>query len=288
MQTWPNFFIVGAPRAGTTSIFEFLKQTKGVFMPSRKELHYFSNIKREYLSPPPIRDKKKYLALFDKAKDYVAIGEASPSYLWDPESPKLIHETIPNAKIIIILRDPVERAYSQFLLRVSGGKTYSFSEAIKLAIDSPENYYNSLIIDGGWYYEQVKRYLDTFGTSNVKVIIFEEFVKNTTKIIMEILELLEVDSQPPKSVELIHNYLTIPRGKIARSILNNKMIRKIGRELLSETTNEIMVKKILGTKIVKSKMTNQDRKFLEKLYLDDVKKLEKILGRKSLWPLAEN
>jgi len=163
MEKWPNFLIVGAPRAGTTSLHNFLKRTEGVFMSPRKEPHYFSSIESSYLYPPPIRDKKQYLALFNKIKGEKAVGEASTSYLWDPNAPKLIHEVIPNAKIIVSLRDPVERAYSHYLLRLSyGRKTYSFSEAIREALKPNVDYYTGIIVRGGWYHKEVKRYLSFF------------------------------------------------------------------------------------------------------------------------------
>jgi len=99
MEHWPNFFIVGAPRAGTTSLYEFLKRTKGVFMPSYKEPHYFSvTIDRSLINRKPIRDKKKYLQLFKKVNNEKAVGEASTSYLWDTEAPKLIYKKKPKLK----------------------------------------------------------------------------------------------------------------------------------------------------------------------------------------------
>ena len=110
METWPNFFIVGAPKSGTTSLYEYLKQIPQVYMSPVKEPHYFSkSIVPDNHFLKPIRDKKKYLNLFEGAKNEIAIGEASPTYLADPEAPKLIHELVPNAHIIIILRDPIER-----------------------------------------------------------------------------------------------------------------------------------------------------------------------------------
>jgi len=121
LEKWPNFFIVGVPRAATTSLDDLLKRSEGVFMPSHKEPHYFSSIESSILYPPPIRDKKKYLALFKKAPEGALIGESSTSYSWDPTSAKSIHQIVPEAKIIISLRDPVERAYSHYLLRIGGG-----------------------------------------------------------------------------------------------------------------------------------------------------------------------
>ncbi|MCH6588336.1 MAG: sulfotransferase, partial [Proteobacteria bacterium] len=91
----PDFFIVGAPRCGTTAMYHYLEAHPEIFMSEEKEPHYFSSIETSSIHPRVIRDKKKYLALFKKANNAKAIGEASTSYLWDPESAKLIHNTVP-------------------------------------------------------------------------------------------------------------------------------------------------------------------------------------------------
>jgi len=286
MEKWPNFFIVGAPRAATTSLDDLLKKGEGIFMPSHKEPHYFSSIKSSQLYPPPIRDKKKYLSLFKKAPNGALRGEASTSYLWDPTTPKLIHQTIPEAKIIIILRDPVERAYSHYLLRVGGGKTYSFSEAIQKSLDSKNDYYQGIIILGGSYNEQVKRYQEIFGQKQVKVLIFEEFIKNPKKTIKEVFEFLNLTSKPPEEVELVHNILTKPRNQIALSLLQNTMVRKIARNLLPTSVAVSGVKQVLGKKISKPAMLKKDRIFLQNLYRNDVRDLQKTLKRKLPWHWA--
>jgi len=116
---WPNFFIVGAQKAGTSSIYSLLRSIPGIYMSPLKEPNYFSPN-----SPTrPSHDKKRYAGLFGGVTDEIAIGEASPSYLWDPDSPKLIHDAIPKARIIISLRDPVQRAYSQYLMRTRPQKS---------------------------------------------------------------------------------------------------------------------------------------------------------------------
>jgi len=132
MEVWPNFFIVGAPRAGTTSLYFYLKQVPEVYLSPVKEPNYFS-VKiipdDHYLLP--IRNKKNYLKLFEKVKDEKAIGEASPSYLEDPETPYLISQDVSDARIIAILRDPVERAFSHYLMMVSQGfEKLSFRKAL--------------------------------------------------------------------------------------------------------------------------------------------------------------
>jgi len=280
----PNFFIVGAPRAGTTSLYDYLDRTKDVFMSLEKEPHYFSSIEPSSIHPRFIRDKKKYLALFKKANNAKAIGEASTSYLWDPESVKLIHNTVPHAKIIIMLRDPIERSYSNYYWRIgSGWKFSSFSDAIQKSLEAKDDFFKGVIIQGSWYYEQVKRYLDIFGINQIKVIIFEEFIKDPRKIVKEVLEFLEVESEVPIEIDLPHNVLAEPRGRIARMILQSKTIKKMGRAIFSDRNQQVLVRKVLGKKTIKNKIPQKDRTFLENLFREDVQKLQKLLKKKMPW-----
>lgn len=122
MEKWPNFFLVGVSKAGTTSLYNHLKDVPEIFMSPRKESHYFS---RKILpinhSERPIRNKKKYLKLFKNVSQEPIIGDASATHLSDPDAPKLIHEISPHAKILISLRDPVDRAYSAYLMHWTSG-----------------------------------------------------------------------------------------------------------------------------------------------------------------------
>ena len=90
MEKWPNFFIVGAPRAGTTSLYEYFKQTKGVFMSHIKDPDFFAvETDLDFAVLKQIKDKKEYLKLFENVKDEIAVGEASPTYLQDRKSTRL-------------------------------------------------------------------------------------------------------------------------------------------------------------------------------------------------------
>jgi len=100
-KKWPNFFIVGAARAGTTSLYNFLKNAEGIFMSPVKETgHFIPNDPRGY------NDEKKYLCLFEGAKDEKVLGEATPGYLTSPETPELIKMKVPHAKILITIISP--------------------------------------------------------------------------------------------------------------------------------------------------------------------------------------
>jgi len=178
-QTFPNFFIVGVPRAGTHSLYAYLKQHSKVFMSPRKEPNYFCReiIPDDDPLKEPVRRESDYLALFKDVKNEVAIGEASAFYLRDSLAPELIHEKVPNAKIIIILRDPAERAYSHYLTLVKKNKTrLTFYQMIKNDMKKLEvGKSKAWILIHGFYYDSLKRYFDIFNKKNIHIIISEEF-----------------------------------------------------------------------------------------------------------------
>ena len=287
MEQWPNFFVVGAPRSGTTSLYEYLKHTKGVFMSPVKEPNHFAvSASNDIFLTEIIRKKSKYLSLFKNVKDEIAVGEASPSYLRDPKASNLIHQFVPKARIIIMLRDPVDRSFSTYLHYISMGKVnLPFPEAIKKALESKDTFPEALI-GASLYYEQVKRYLQIFGSKQVKIIIFEEFVKDTRTSLKEILEFLNIDSEPPDIIENIYNPFTVPRGKLVAQLISNKIIREAGKNLLPRSITP-KLKKIFDKNAPKPKISAEDRNFLEDFFRDDVKKLQELLDRPLSWHTAK-
>jgi len=286
LEKWPNFFIVGAPRAGTTSLYSYLKATPGIYMSTIKEPRFFHhNLPESNLSI--MHDEKKYLGLFQNVKDEKAIGEASPTYLQDPDSPLLIHKIIPYAKIIIILRDPVERAFSHYLLsKMQGTEKKSFHEVVTISIDkrkSGTNEYSSYL-DPGLYTKQVKRYEDIFGT-NVKILIFEEFIKNNKEKMKEILDFLGVGVKL-LNIEKVYNAYGVPRGKIGRYIYGSKTIASIASRTIPQSLKWKLKEKLILKQEKKPELEKVDRLTLESFYLNDVKELQSLLKRKLPWHWA--
>ena len=286
MEKWPNLFIVGAPKAGTSSLYVYLSHIPGIFMPKIKEPNYFS-IKtiRWDTFVNPIRDKSKYLALFKNVKDEKIIGEASPSYLSDSDVPKLIHEVSPHSRIIIILRDPVERTFSHYLMLIRVGRLKGlFHDELKKSLKLVRVYHTrSLRLETGLYAEDVQRYIDIFGRSKVKIIIFEEFIKVPKKTMMEILLFLGIDNELDNFEGETYNKFGVARGAIAQFILGNRTIRRMSERIISPSVRRLLREQILLKKQPKPKMDQEDRDILIKFYKEDVKNLEKILGRSLPW-----
>jgi len=284
-EVWPNFFIIGALRCGTTSLYEYLKHSKDVYMSPVKEPNYFSrnNIPDDYIFAP-IRSKAKYLALFSDVKDEIAIGEASPTYLQDEKAPCLIHEIIPNSKIIMILRDPIDRAFSHYLHFVSiGFEKRAFRTAINENLSGIDNTNGKNYVGAGMYSEQVARYIKLFGKENVKILIFDEFSKNTRESILEILKFLKIPNPKYENEITIYNKYSNTTGPISAHIIRSTNIIKLARRLIPEPIRINFREKLLTKKIQKPSMKEADKQLLQKIYQIDTKKLSNYLNLELPW-----
>lgn len=135
-----------------------------------------------------------------------------------------------------------------------------------------------------YYTEQVKRYVDIFGFKKIKIIIFEEFIKEPKKIMSEIYEFLGINSDLPDSVGKVFNPSKQPRGKISESIIRNKLLRDASKKILPRKSGTFL-KTIFSKDTPKPEIPIEGRKFLEELFREDVKKLEGILEWQLPWSL---
>jgi hypothetical protein len=199
----PDFFIVGAPKCGTTSLCRYLDAHPDIFISKPKEPKFFcSDLNNSNLISNLTMNQ--YLNLFSNAKDKIC-GEGSPWYLVSKIAPKKIYEFNPNAKIIIMLREPVSLLYSlhgqrlvaltedieDFQLALEADADRRLGKNLPKTANIPVVYTYSDIVK---YTEQVQRYFNIFGKSNVKVIIFDDFIEDTSKIYQEVLDFLGVNS----------------------------------------------------------------------------------------------
>lgn len=198
----PNFFIVGSARSGTTSLWQILRRHPQVFMPADelyKEPGFFSDLRG-------LTDIGAYLGIFsDASPEHEWAGEASTAYLTDQASAKRIYDYNPDAKIIIMLRNPSERAHSLYNWMVQDGYEYAgtFQEALdleRIRIDKqipnwfePEYYWNYMYFQSGLYYKQVRRYKEYFN-ENVMIIKFELFKQDPLSVCADVCRFLGIKS----------------------------------------------------------------------------------------------
>ena len=284
----PNFFIVGGSRCGTTNMSYYLNEHPQVFIPyGLSEPYYFArldipnNFKRESM----IRDYKKYLALFKKANNHRAVGEASSVYLSCPHSASEIKKAFPNSKIIISVRNPIERAHaSYFSYKFMKLDKRSFTEMLDWHENKIKNneFFIDSILESGFYSKHIKRFQENFSADKIKIIIFEEYVKNITPTINSILaflgidEKMEFDEQPKGAYR-------VPKNKMAKLLLENATFRKTATKLIPTITRQNIGDKYFVKQTTKPPMLQQERERLKKIYESEVRELEILLGKKLPW-----
>lgn len=231
-MTKPNFFLVGAAKAGTTSLWQYLSGHPDIFMTqTAKEPHYFLWADEENdfdlgdwkrVEKPFHSDWQSYLELFNDANE-IAVGEASVFYLAHPGAPEKIQRKCPESKILIALRDPYDRAFSWYLFNQMRHEETSptFVEAVRRELSRTNPYYANQYIGLGLYAEQVKRYLDVFGKDNVHIILFENLVKNPSDECKKVFEFLGVRSDVPIETDRIFNP-TVSRHPVLDQIFRLK------------------------------------------------------------------
>jgi hypothetical protein len=299
-DVWPNFFIVGAARAGTTTLYEYLRRVPDVYLPSIKEPRYFiaRSIYEDIYGRVAVGNTKNYLDLFAKSSA-TAIGEATPEYLYHDNAAHKIQEKVPHAKIIVTLRNPINRAFSHYLL-LKGLRNIesSFDEMVKSEwaknkLDLGGSLRSPGIIECGYYSRGVSKYLELFGAHKIKIIIFEEWTKEAINTLNAIMEFLNVNykfdgsviiqkentsrsyrrgndfvySVITKSVLFRRIYIQLPT--FAHKSLRNIYHRQAGMRSSSFSQNE--------------SMSSETRELIRDIYWKDVKELERILGRKLPW-----
>jgi len=217
----PDLFIIGAPKCGTTSLYEYLKGHPEIYMSVAKEPRYFQP---DFTGPGSAHDlhygddADRYLKLFEGAGDEKRLGEASAGYIYSEAAPRLIRDFQPDAHIIVMLRNPVEMIYSLHNQRVASGREDIADFAAAVAPEPAGR--RSLYLDRGRFGSHLPRWLDTFGRERVHVIIFEDMVRQPEATFRRVLEFLGVDPdyQPPSFAA--HNTSHRPLSRRFRSILH--------------------------------------------------------------------
>jgi hypothetical protein len=208
----PDFFIVGTFKAGTTALYEYLRQHPGIFMPFHKEPMFFGadlGVRYQRMT------RDEYLALFRDADPSQLAGEASPWYLYSTSAAREIHDFNPEARIIVMLRNPVDVMYAQHsqLLFNQREELASFEDALAAEADRragrripagalrPEALFYRHSVR---FADQLRRYVDVFGRQRVHVIVFEDFTADTERAYRDVLEFLGVGTDVPVDLS-VHN-----------------------------------------------------------------------------------
>ena len=283
----PNFFIVGGAKCATTNISYYLNQHSDVFIPELNEPYYYCrfDVPKFFERDSMITDEKKYLELFKKGINHKAIGEATPNYIQCPHSALEIKKDFPNSKIIISVRNPIDRAHSGYF-------SYKFMELDKRTfsekIDLYEDQYNRKefsifnFIEEGFFSKHIKNYQKLFPSKQIKIIFFEEYIKNIPEHINSILNFLEI-SNLNNLIEEPKNSYRIPRNKVAEFLLKSPKFRNTATKLIPSIPRDKLGARFFVKQSKKPEMSTKDRNRLKNIYSSEFDNLKKLLGITPPW-----
>lgn len=294
----PDFLIVGAAKSGTTSLHYYLKHHPDVFMPKVKETWFLTLMDNQNVKSPiglensVVREVEDYIKCFSKAKDGQMIGEACPGYLYTYNNAirnikSLYGEKYKNIKIIIILRNPSERAWSHFMMHRENHVEHisDMSEALKPEIITQrvKNKFTFDYIGFGMYYMQVKAFIEEF--PETKIFLYDEFSKDSLKVTKEIFIFLGVDSGFVPDIEVRHNISGKTRFDSLNRFIHGKYpMKRFFKSLIPDQTRIWIREAVDRRNIQKQEMPIELRTKLAGLYRDDILKLQGLIKRDlSMW-----
>lgn len=300
----PDLFIIGAPRSGTTSLYEYLRAHPEVFMSPIKEPTYFCpDLPPNAAGRLPRYgvDHEGYLELFAGATDAKRAGEASVRYLSSVEAPRLIAEFEPRPYVVASLRNPVDMVHSLHAHHVAGGSEDidDFAEAIAAEDDRRagrripprSNAVLSVYTDRARYGEQLERWFAAIERSRFHVMIFEDFLRQPQVEYRALLEFLEVDADHRPEAFAAFNARHAARSRLLRRMLNGRlpqwvvwqaMPRLIGQNRTRGLARSFRHSRAHRQAAERAPIAPELRRRLEDLFEDDVRRLGELLGRDML------
>ena len=280
------FFCIGAQKAGTTTLHDILSQNKQIALPKDKETHFFSLAS---LYNPNEQDYLKKYFNSKQLKHAQIVGEIDPSYSYFHDTEKRIFNTFSknyNVKFIFILRDPVKRAYSHYLMSKSRGYEHlTFTEAIsnekeRIKTDHFSNV-NFSYISRGFYSSQIEKYLKYFDLKDFLFIRFEDdFIHNKQQTLIRIESFLNI-KHFNYNFDLKSNPASEPKSEIVRDILykDNKFKTFFSKLVFSSRVRKTIKKTVTNLNLKETENSKLDNTTLKRLYQtyykDEVELLEK-------------
>ena len=285
-MTMPNFLIIGAMKSGTTALYYYLEQHPEIYMSPVKEPNYFSSQEQENTADT-VADIRAYQHLFRGASGTKAIGEASHSYLYEPRAAAEIRRYIPEAKLIAILRNPIDRAYSHFLHMVRTGTEPldDFAQALQEEeVGMRKERVFQDYIGRGLYYDQLRRYFGTFPREQVRVYLYEDLSGAPINTVQDAFRFLKVEDAFVPDVSLRRNVSGHPKYKTLDALLRRQSRIKHAAKIylparmrwhLSKAFDDLKTRNLVAPPAVEPEVRQQ----LKDTYREDIMKLQELIDR---------
>ena len=280
-----DFFIVGAPKAGTTSLYHYLNEHSEIIMSKEKEPDYFSHeaLKNQnmYYSNMQIDTEEKYHSLFNLERDDSILGEASVSYLFYEDVPAKIKQYNKHAKIIVVLRNPIERAYSHYLMDFRLGLVQNTFEEIiyrSSSVRKDVELHYQQYIEVSQYFSQIQRYVKIFGKDKIHIIDYEDLQKDQEAVLKNIFLFLEVETDHQANIKKEYNRFSMSKYSIINWFYSFFLFRRIVNFILPKKMLKIITT-LFFQKNKKPVLSFGTRCYLQNLFKKDIQQLGVILNK---------
>jgi hypothetical protein len=263
----PNFLIVGAAKAGTSSLYHKLKGHPDIFMPESKEIRFFNADDTQL--PRAARTLAEYKALFAPGRGTARRGEATPHYLRSAVAAARISEIIPDCKIIVSLRNPIDRSFSSYQMGVRNGRLrgIGFQAALAEHAFLRQNYAADL-----------ERYTSRFDRSQICILCFEDLVAEPDRIFRLLYDFLEVAPDGSAAVAAAQNPGGLPKFPALHRFLSNDRVMRFGRTYLPEGV-VTAAKSLRGRNLVKQALSPEDRRAASSYFREDILRTQQMIDQ---------
>ena len=279
-MTLPNFVVIGAGKAGTTSLYQYLREHPQVYMSPIKETNFLAYDPEQpgelvWGGPPrtgfAIVDLESYRALFAGVTEEIAIGEASPLYLDSLTAPGRIRDTLPDVRLIACLRQPADRAYSAYSMGPPPGQPQpSVREALR-----PD----SEMVQQGFYHALLGRYFDLFDRERIEVILFDDLQARPLETMQGIYRFLGVDDRFEPDIDVRHNPSGRARSRLLHAVITSRALRSALEPFVPERLRRAALRIRNHNLQPVPPLPTDLRRELTDLYREDILRLQELIQR---------
>jgi hypothetical protein len=294
----PNFIMIGAAKCGSTSLYNYLRQHPDVYMCPKEDANFFAlegGVVSLYM--PPLGEKigrkwvqtlEEYGSLFEAASGQRAIGESSNIYLNISRSAERIQHYCPEARIMAILRNPVDRAFSNFLHLLGMGLEphADFADALKAEEERVRAGWHPMWFykQTGCYHTMLQPYFERFDKSRIRIFLYDDLSRNPISLVQSVFDFLEVDKSFRPDVSEVHKSTGVPGNKSLHRFLTERnplktFVKSLVPDRFRRSYRSKVAKKLVQRNLVKPTLDANLRKQLVGEFREEVLRLQELIGR---------
>lgn len=266
----PNFLGIGATKSGTSSLRYYLKQHPEVYIPdAEKEPGYFCHGGNNDNIFFRVKSEREYLALFEDAGDAKAVGEITPHYLDSPHAAQNIKAEIPDAKLIVSIRNPIERSFSIYQMNLRN-KNHNRDVPFETALEND-------IWTKNPYYENLRTFYTVFPREQILLVLFEDLAKDPVALSRSVFGFLGVDASFVPDVSKVVNPGGLPRSRLLHAVLNSRRARRMGRRVVPKSVQD-RLERVKNANLQKQGMTPAQKEKARGVFRDDILRTQDLIG----------